>query len=303
MSNMKKFAYITYLSNDRDYKGALLLNYNLKKYNHRYRLGCIVLEGVSDKIKNILKHNGILLHYFSLKDTLKEFNTDDTYSDFLINKHYYGKYLIFKLVEYEKIVYLDTDLLIKKNIDNLFEYNTEKNIYMTYDMAINNNNLYFKRQMFNSGVIVLSSNIETYMNCYRTLVEENKKILSQDATDQTIFNLMNKRNVISIEYLNFKYNYLSCLPSIKDIVESDIAIVHFILQPKPWNIVDFDIVQNSKIYSDPKIFFSEWLDLYFSMTKELLENMTSYNRYHKFNKKYIVNESSSESDKIEIFKL
>ncbi len=49
-----KFTFVTYLSNDRDYKGALLLNYNLKKLNHKFNLTCIVLEGVSDKIRNIL---------------------------------------------------------------------------------------------------------------------------------------------------------------------------------------------------------------------------------------------------------
>jgi hypothetical protein len=144
-------------------------NYNLKKLNHKHNLTCIVLEGVSEKVKNILKKSDMRLHEYNLKNLLKQFNMSDDYCNYLVNKHYYGKYLIFNLMEYDKIIYLDTDLLIRENIDHLFEFDTENVIYMTYDIGENNNNLFFRDYEFNSGVIILKPSIITYNKCYNEL--------------------------------------------------------------------------------------------------------------------------------------
>jgi lipopolysaccharide biosynthesis glycosyltransferase len=298
------FVYITYLSNDRDYKGVLLLHFNLKKYNHKYNLECIILEGVSTKVKSILEKSNIKTHFFCFKNILSEFNINEHYSKHLISKHYYGKYLIFRLTQYTKIVYLDTDLLIKKNIDELFDYDTSETMYMTYDLAINSGNLYFKKKQFNSGVIVLEPSIHTYTNLYTGLCNYEQNILGQEATDQTIMNYLNENGAINVKHLPFKYNYVSCLGETEKALVTDIVIVHFILQPKPWNIVDFDenvLVMN--IYSNSKSFFSEWLELYFTMVKDLLEQMTSRNVFLSFDKKYLVDYSSADSEKTEIVSL
>lgn len=289
---LKNNIYVTYLSNDRDYKGVLLLNYNLKKYNHKYNLECIVLEGVSNKVKNILEKSKIKLHVFVLKNVLSEFNIDGLYSEYLINKHYYGKYLIFFLTNYNKIVYLDTDILVKKNIDELFDYDTTNSIYMTYDTSTYEGDIYFKKKAFNSGVIILEPSLNMYNNLYKGLYEYKDNIFNNNATDQTIFNFLNEKSIINISYLNFKYNYIAIFGENKNIIDSDISMVHFILFPKPWNILDFDEnIIGMYFYSDIKIFCSEWLELYFSMTNELLDEIMSKNVYFSYNKKYIVDNS------------
>lgn len=287
MDNINNFIYVTYLSNDRDYKGALLLNYNLKKYSHKYNLACIVLEGVSDKIKTILKKSNIILYEFNLKNILLEFHLSEEFSDYLVNKHYYGKFLIFKLTEYDKIIYLDTDLLIKENIDHLFSYDiTDNKIYMTYDVGQRDNDLIFRKKDFNSGVIVFKPSIYTYNKCYQNLnyFENNKNKL---ITDQTILNLLNKNNEINVNYLNFKYNYIAILANTK-IVEDFPVIIHFILHPKPWQIIDMDeSILDMHVYSDSKKYFDEWIDLYFDMVKEQNNKMNIYNRYFNCNKIFL----------------
>lgn len=287
MDNINNFIYVTYLSNDRDYKGALLLNYNLKKYNHKYNLACIVLEGVSDKIKNILKKLNIILYEFNLKNILLEFHFSEEFSNYLVNKNYYGKFLIFKLTEYDKIIYLDTDLLIKENIDHLFTYDvTDNKTYMTYDVGQRGNDLVFRKKDFNSGVIVLKPSIYTYSKCYQSLnyFENNKNELF---TDQTILNLLNKNNDINVNYLNFKYNYIAILANTK-IIEDMPVIIHFILHPKPWQIIDMDeSILNTHVYSDSKKYFEEWIDIYFDMVKEQNNKMNIYNRYFNYNKIFL----------------
>lgn len=291
MTNKDNFVYITYLSNDRDYKGVLLLNYNLKKYNSKYNLECIILEGVSNKVKNILIKTKIKLHEFILLDVLNKFNIDNEYGNYLISKHYYGKFLIFNLINYDKIVYLDTDLLIKKNIDNLFNYDTTDKVYMTYDFLINNNNnkqnLVVKKNMFNSGVIVLKPSLNIFNNCYRLLSNYKDNTINL-STDQTILNLLNENKIINVEYLDIKFNFISMFGNNEKIFNDLPVIVHFILYPKPWNIIDLDEnIIEYKIYSNPKNFFLEWIELYFSMVKEHLNLMTSHNKFLNIDNIYI----------------
>lgn len=291
MSSENNYIYVTYLSNDRDYKGVLLLNYIFKKYKSNYRLSCIVLEGVSNKIKELFKKSDIILHEFILKDVLSEFNMNEDYCNYLINKHYYGKFLIFKLLQYEKIIYIDTDLLIKENIDYLFSYDTENKIYMTYDVGYNfnnnSNNLVFRTQLFNSGVIILQPSIDIYNKCYSCLSEFENNI-QEHYTDQTVLNLLNKNNEINVVHLNYKYNYVAMLGDSRNIINDEPIVIHFILYPKPWQIVDFDEnLINLKIYSNTKIYFYEWIDLYFEMVKELLNEITKFDTYLIFDKIYL----------------
>lgn len=285
MNSSQKYVFVTYLSNDRDYKGTILLNYNLKKLNHKCKLVCVVLEDVSDKIRNILKKFNILLHEFNLRDILKEFNISENYCNYLINKHYYGKFLIFNLTDYDKIVYLDTDLLIKENIDNLFLYDTKSTIYMTYDIGVNGCDLKFRTD-FNSGVIVLEPSIDTYKTCYSELANfENN--LENLTSDQSIFYTLNKKSIINISYLDIKYNYVSMLGEkfYKNIKQDNPAIIHFTLFPKPWDFIDFnENILDYYMYSDPKIYFSEWLELYFDMVKNLLNELTKLDVYMSYNK-------------------
>lgn len=293
--------YVTYLSNDRDYKGVLLLNYNLKKYNHNYKLSCIVLENVSSKVKNILTKSNIFLHEFVLKDILMEFNICNDFSNHIINQHYYGKFLIFKLTNYDKIIYLDTDLLIKQNIDHLFSYDFNDKIYMTYDVSTCNHSLLFKKHMFNSGVILTKPSLKIYNDCYSTMkLYENN--LNELGTDQTILNLLNKQNKIFVSYLDFKYNYICAFGDIYKqilVIKDEPVIIHFILQPKPWQIIDFDeYVLNTYLYSNSKIFMEQWITLYFEMVNQLVYNLYSKMCYMEFTDLFLVDENSRDPIKL-----
>lgn len=279
-------SYVTYLSNDRDYKGALLLNYNLKKLESKYNLSCIVLENVSVKICNILEKSGIVLHKYNLTDVLGSFNITDEYAKHIVRNHYYGKFIIFNLKYYSKIVYLDTDLLLTENIDHLFDKNCKDVVHMTYDVGERNNMVVFKEQMFNSGVIVTEPNENLYNKCYEVLKKYETNVASL-GTDQTIFNVMNKVNMMHIEHLEYKYNCVSLLSNIlNEHIENEHfypAVVHFILHPKPWNYVDIDeTIIDGKFYSNGEIYFKEWLKMYFEMVQKHMERTFEMNICKKY---------------------
>jgi lipopolysaccharide biosynthesis glycosyltransferase len=301
------YSYVTYISNDRDYKGVLLLNYNLKKYNHKYNLSCIVLENVSQKVKNILTKSNILLHDFNLESILNEFGIVGDYSSYLINKHYYGKFLIFKL-QYDKIVFLDSDVLIKQNIDNLFLYDTNNKMYMTYDIGISaygkTNLVFFKTHMFNSGVIITEPCVENYNKCY-TILKTYENHINDLGTDQTIFNFLCANNDIQVEILSFKYNYITAFGNTlieNNIIDSEPIILHFILQPKPWNFIDNDEnVINSQFYNNAKQYFYEWINLYVEMMMNNFEKQFDNNSFCLKNfEAYVINDELIYKDYVKL---
>jgi lipopolysaccharide biosynthesis glycosyltransferase len=118
---MSLYKYVCYMSNDRDFRGVLLLNYNLKKVNSKYSLICIVLEKVSQNIIATLEKHGINTHRFNLTEILTKFGMALLDAKYISDQNYYGKFLIFTLMQYQKLIYLDADMLILKNIDHLFD--------------------------------------------------------------------------------------------------------------------------------------------------------------------------------------
>lgn len=288
--------YLTYLSNDRDYKGALLLNFMLKKYNSDIPLACIVLENVSDKIKKILIENNIIIHEFNLNEILTEFNFSEEYKKYIINKHYYGKYIIFRLINYQKIIYLDTDLLIKSSIDELFSLECSNGeIYMTYDTLLaHNNHVKFYTKFVNSGVIVLSPSIETYNYCYNSLKKYDRSPIPVDksalTSDQTVFNDAIKLNELNIKYLPYKYNCIWCLVDelLNSNILNEVKVVHFILSPKPWDYIDYLVSQYC--YSNSSKYLLEWIELYNLMVLENYKKCFSKNIYREYSGFSITND-------------
>lgn len=278
-----QYIFLTYLSNDRDYKGALMLNHMLKKYNSKYALGCIVLENVSEKIRQILENNDIILHEFNLNNILEEFHFSGEYKNYLLEKHYYGKYIIFALTKYKKIIYLDTDLLLKSSIDDLFSFNCENGeIYMTCDTLLTpTNKIKFYMNLVNSGVIVFSPNMEIYNYCYNKLknYEEVSKRLNELTSDQTIFNNALKFGELNIKYLPYEYNCVWLLTEelLKNNIIDDVKIVHFILHPKPWDYIDCAV--SNYLYSNSNNYILEWMILYNEMVAEKFAKCFSKNVY------------------------
>lgn len=292
------YIFLTYLSNDRDYKGALAINYMLKKYKSNYKLACIILENVSNNIIDILQQSEIILHRYSLTESLKTFNYNTDFINYLVNKHYYGKFLMYDLLMYDKIVYLDTDLLIRDNIDNLFLNDCSENkCYMTYDTEYNisNNDLLLRNYTFNSGVIIFQPNKDICCKFYLNLKINYENDTNLLKTDQDIFEIMNNNKYISVQHLEYKYNCPSMVSNYlvkNNFLEEKLIIIHFTLSPKPWNFIDFtDGVFINKYYSDFEKYLFEWIKIYNEMVLDNASNVFNNKIYVNLNNVYLISPS------------
>ena len=126
----KKYCYSTLLASDSYLKAVLALNYNIKLTNSNYELVVIVTGDVSEtsislldlyKIKYIIVEDLINIVNNNKEEFLKVcINQEETKENSrnvscVINKLYA------LTLDYEKILFLDADCFLKKNIDYLFD--------------------------------------------------------------------------------------------------------------------------------------------------------------------------------------
>lgn len=235
---MNKCCYVCVLSTDDYLKGILVLNENLKHLNTKYDLLCLINN-------NILLETRRVLEFFGIKYKVID---EISYDSINIENPYwiytFDKINIFSLVEYEKIVYLDSDLLILNNIDELFDYNS---LSMCKDAPFS--------ELFNTGVIVLNPNLDDY-NKMKDLVRiqdtKNQKISDQNIINEYFNGKINQLDQIYNEMriiwdYDFKTNFIECYDNYIDakIYKKNVElrlktenpkILHYIGQSKPFNI-------------------------------------------------------------------
>lgn len=114
--------YLTLISSKNYLEGVLVLNHSLKKAGSKFPLTVLVsLDLYIDfkEITEILAFNKISFFILEKKLTLPVEVTQKIYSKRWINT--FDKLQVFGLTAYSKIVFLDSDMLVVKNIDHLFD--------------------------------------------------------------------------------------------------------------------------------------------------------------------------------------
>lgn len=279
--------YISFLCNDRDLKGVLVNNHQLKKFNTKYKYTCLVTTDVDDNTINILQLNNIDVIIYDFRKTLEIVNLSTELIDKIIKKHLWGKLLMFdfsKNIE-SNFVYLDADILIEKNIDELMDYNYEFNeIRMSNDSGmvdLKTTDQQFKFVMketeWNAGIICFSNENDIFNKFASFLKDPNIELYINDFVlgDQTFLNTLIKNNTIKINTLSIEYNtwplFVEHLKNNNYI--KDISIIHFVEKYKPWengiNIRRFTYHTEREYYIKWNKIYLEYLEKYI----KLLPNM------------------------------
>ena len=264
---MKK--YVCVLATNDYLNGCLVLNENLKHLNSQYELLCLINEEITEETKNVLD-------YFNIKyKTINKINYDVDYEGFVqpYFKNTFDKLSIFKLTEYEKLVYLDLDLLLLQNIDDLFCYN---GIAMARDFPFSN--------LHNSGVMVIEPDKNDYDGLMKLMVEKMNN--QEQLGDQDIIN----EYFDVIHTLPQSYNLMrriteeletSKLPIWNDKLDiykvnvhaksDDAKILHYIINPKPFSINHPYNEKESYLYTYYMTLVEEKMKQYYESKKKELK--------------------------------
>lgn len=116
----KNYSYVTLLSTDNFLMGVLMLYWSLRRVHTQYPLFVLCSDSVSVAAKAMLdKHH---IAYQTLTSNISidtnKINTDEGYGHW---NHTFDKLFVWSLTQFDKVVYLDSDMQVIRNIDYLFD--------------------------------------------------------------------------------------------------------------------------------------------------------------------------------------
>ena len=149
MNNIPKKNYATVLASTNYLDGVRTLLFSLTKVKSNYPLIVIVPVGFDIACQQAIKAWGGIIEYaenwekVDLGDLIKKNKRPHWNNTFI-------KLCIFNLVQFEKIVYIDSDMIVLENIDHLFDKN--------HISAVQGGKLIFHWEDINSGLMVIKPN-------------------------------------------------------------------------------------------------------------------------------------------------
>jgi len=153
----------------------------------------------------------------------------------------FTKLVAWKRTEYEKLMFMDSDLLVLQNVDHLFQA-TDHTLLATVDADASSCEHKAERlKLINSGVLVLTPSMMTYSRLISTL--HNKTFLAQGSiNDQDV--IVNTMPWKGLAYPIYGAQVTHCVCSDKRLWDLDnTKIIHFTAGlsklPKPWDYANF----------------------------------------------------------------
>ena len=117
-----RYSYITMINTDSYLNGALCLFESLRKVKSKYPFSILITSGVSKQAESILKSQGINVIRTNKRVDVPQYILDKNINYSMPHwNNSFDKLLIFEMVQFEKLIFLDSDMYIIENIDYLFE--------------------------------------------------------------------------------------------------------------------------------------------------------------------------------------
>ncbi|OAP15999.1 PGSIP2 [Arabidopsis thaliana] len=164
-ANAKKEAYATILHSDDAFVcGAIAVAQSIRMSGSTRNLVILVDDSISEYHRSGLESAGWKIHTFQrIRNPKAEANA--------YNQWNYSKFRLWQLTEYNKIIFIDADMLILRNMDFLFEYP---------EISTTGND----GTLFNSGLMV----IEPSNSTFQLLMDHINDINSYNGGDQGYLN-------------------------------------------------------------------------------------------------------------------
>lgn len=226
---MEKQTYLTVLNSEEYLQGVLTLYHSVKK-NCNKPFVVMVSDDMPDNLTKELEDSGI--DYFVHKDDgLSNAEIFNRLSSNKTQSHWaktFFKLQVFGLTQYEKIVYLDSDMLVVDCLDELFE--------KPHMAAVSDDDFVAGREEgimgFNSGTMV----IKPEDGLVAQLVEMIPRVavIKKHFGDQDVLNLF-FYNWINQPELHLPVNYNACAYRMSDYKnELKVKVLHYVGKNKPW---------------------------------------------------------------------
>lgn len=246
---MSSYAYVTVLYGNNIYlTGALVLGYSLMKTNTKNDRIVLVTPDVSKQYREYLREvytHIIEIEYMEASSNI--FSEEDTR---FINV--FTKLQCLGLIEYDKIILLDLDMIITKNIDHLFKLRAPaaclKRFYVKYGSLIPPKLICDGNKLvgsINAGLLLLKPDLSE-LNAIKLDISSNNQINKYKYPEQDYLSLRycNKWTSITFNY-NYQFGLTNRVKKYRYKID-DIYVIHYSSSYKPWN----DLIPNRKMSDD-----------------------------------------------------
>ncbi|GJX42369.1 inositol phosphorylceramide glucuronosyltransferase 1 [Tanacetum coccineum] len=233
-SNSNKEAYVTLLYGDEFLLGVRVLGKSIRDTKTTREMVVLVSDGVSSYAKKLLMADGWIVTPISLLQNPNQVRPTRFWG-------VYTKLKIFNMTDYKKVVYLDADTIVVKNIDDLFKCGK-------FCANLKHS------ERLNSGVMVVEPSAELFND----MVSKVTTLYSYTGGDQGFLNtyyagfesarvfnpeisaeVVNSKPVPDMERLSTLYNAdvgLYMLANKWMVDEKELRVIHYTLGPlKPWD--------------------------------------------------------------------
>ncbi|XP_023235671.1 glycogenin-1-like [Centruroides sculpturatus] len=223
MEKVVNQAFVTFCTDDAYAVGALVLGHSLQQVNTSRSLVCLITAGVSMHMRSCLS-----LKFDIVREVDLLSSGDDAHLSVLERPELsvtFTKLQCWRLIQFNKCVFLDADTMVLQNCDELFE---KEELSAVADVGW--------PDCFNSGVFVFKPSEETYKKLVHLANEKG----SFDGGDQGLLNTYFSNWAIKDIHchLSFIYNMnanamYTYMPAYKQFGKN-VKIVHFLGSIKPW---------------------------------------------------------------------
>ena len=286
-----KYVYATFIGSDNFFAALEVFLYTFVTNNMKHPLALCVAEVsnyqdiVAETLRILSKYDSRLDYTIYILPLISSPQGSEVRKRWLVN---WTKIQLWSLLEYEKVFYVDLDVIFMRNTDAVFE-NYDVDRYMgTHDWGRWEG---IESRKMNGGVFLMRPAMTT-RSFLLTEYQDIRKYNHIEA-EQGLFNMVFTKEGCCLPFhYNVQKTVVDSIPDIWNL--DDINILHFTGE-KPWrswstsyfrsNFVDKEIIEQ-RIAEDQwdadnyKSLHDMWKDKYMLARADELRNLTIYQMYH-----------------------
>jgi len=260
----EKNIYVTFSNNDQYTMGIIALKMSMIDVGCRYDLLVFVTVDVSQEMRSQMEAIKCIVIETDMVEIPKEISVQIERW-----RPAFTKFRAWQLTDYERIIWLDSDMLLLKSLDPLFELvhpDHPMTMYAAIDADANSCSYKPDRlKLINSGIMVLTPSLDVYSKLIDGMVVASK--ILPTVNDQDVINITIP-NWKSLSYPEYGVQITHC--ECRDIrlwnYESTLFI-HFTAGlkelPKPWKLIHKDKKElESMMSSCISQLYSIWIETY-----------------------------------------
>lgn len=219
--------FLTTLNTDNYLTGVLVLARNIKEFC-THRLVVLVSDDLKDKTYDTLKL--FQISYITMENSTVSEEVENVVENESLHGHWintFFKLKIFDLIQFRKIVYIDSDMMVQKPLDELFQ--KENMSAVIAGKSFPGNESY---EDINSGIFVFKPKeglSKELINLIPVVAKKKKSFGDQDVLAEYFKDWKDKANLHLAEEYNVFWMYYDFYYK-----KSTIRVVHFIGKVKPW---------------------------------------------------------------------